>query len=272
MRPPPTPARWASKSPTRALTGLAKKTPLGPGTPKRPYRPNPDYHPERYGDGGIRTDASSAAPARPEPVQGVIQGRDLVQYDFTPEQYRDLIKLTAALCKVLPQIKCDYPKDAAGKLAPQKLPDADLENYQVDPRPFPYPDQQVGAPARRSSGTTSSATPALNCVRPLTAAPTGLQESSPEKVLKLSRFVQIATKRAKRTTTKGTRHEALPFSEPSAWCCVTPKAKDRADVFSVYSNPEVTRFCDMVTLAAPLQAAEIIRVLQADEERIPGAH
>ena len=52
-----------------------------------------------------------------------------MQYDFTPEQYRALIKLTATLCKVLPQIKCDYPKDAAGKLIAQKLPDADLENY-----------------------------------------------------------------------------------------------------------------------------------------------
>ena len=49
------------------------------------------------------------------------------------------------------------------------------------------------------------------------------------------------------------------------------KAEDRADVFSVYSNPEVTRFCDMVTLTDPLQAAEIIRVLQADWEKDSGA-
>jgi ribosomal-protein-alanine N-acetyltransferase len=49
------------------------------------------------------------------------------------------------------------------------------------------------------------------------------------------------------------------------------KAEDRADVFSVYSNPEVTRCCDMVTLTDPVQAGEIIRVLQADWEKDSGA-
>ena len=86
--------------------------------------------PETYGDGGVRTEHFIGRPARPQPVQGVIQGRDLLQYDFTPEQYQALIKLTATLCKVLPKIKCDYPKDAAGKLIAQKLPDADLRDYQ----------------------------------------------------------------------------------------------------------------------------------------------
>jgi len=49
------------------------------------------------------------------------------------------------------------------------------------------------------------------------------------------------------------------------------KTEDRADVFSVYSNPEVTRCCDMVTLTDPVQAGEIIRVLQADWEKDSGA-
>jgi ribosomal-protein-alanine N-acetyltransferase len=49
------------------------------------------------------------------------------------------------------------------------------------------------------------------------------------------------------------------------------KAEDRAEVFSLYSNPEVTRFCDMVTLTDPLQAEMIIRVLQADWEKDTGA-
>ena len=60
----------------------------------------------------------------------MIQGKELIQYDFTPQQYQALIKLTATLCKVLPKIKCDYPKDAAGQLIRQKLPDAELEAYQ----------------------------------------------------------------------------------------------------------------------------------------------
>jgi N-acetyl-anhydromuramyl-L-alanine amidase AmpD len=63
-------------------------------------------------------------------VRGTIQGQDLVQYDFTPQQYRALIKLTATLCKIFPKIKCDYPKDKSGKLIPQKLEDDDLDKYQ----------------------------------------------------------------------------------------------------------------------------------------------
>jgi N-acetyl-anhydromuramyl-L-alanine amidase AmpD len=86
--------------------------------------------PAQYGDGGLLTKGFVGHPARPEPVNGAIQGKELVQYDFTPEQYQALIKLTATLCKALPQIKCDYPKDASGKLIPRKLPDAQLSTYQ----------------------------------------------------------------------------------------------------------------------------------------------
>src|SRR6266850_6001082 len=77
--------------------------------------------PETLGDGGIRTKDFVGHPARNEPVRGTIQGEDLVQYDFTPQQYDALIKLTAALSKILPKIKCDFPQDADGKLIPHKL-------------------------------------------------------------------------------------------------------------------------------------------------------
>ncbi|PWU19206.1 MAG: N-acetylmuramoyl-L-alanine amidase [Verrucomicrobia bacterium] len=86
--------------------------------------------PSAYGDGAIHTKGFVGHPARPELVRGTIQGQDLVQYDYTPEQYRALIKLTATLCKVFPKIKCDYPKDGSGKLIPQKLADDDLDKYQ----------------------------------------------------------------------------------------------------------------------------------------------
>lgn len=86
--------------------------------------------PERFGDGGIRTPNFVGRPARNEPVKGVAQGRALTQYDFTPEQYKALAHLTAALCKVFPQIKCDYPRDADGRLLTHKLPDEELENFQ----------------------------------------------------------------------------------------------------------------------------------------------
>jgi N-acetyl-anhydromuramyl-L-alanine amidase AmpD len=53
-----------------------------------------------------------------------------VQYDYTPEQYAALTKLTAALCKIFPKLKCRYPVDADGKLISHKLPEDALKNYQ----------------------------------------------------------------------------------------------------------------------------------------------
>jgi N-acetyl-anhydromuramyl-L-alanine amidase AmpD len=86
--------------------------------------------PERFGDGGIRTPNFVGRPARNEPVRGVVQNVELTQYDYTPEQYRALAHLTAALCEALPKIKCDYPRDAQGKLVTEKLPDDVLASYQ----------------------------------------------------------------------------------------------------------------------------------------------
>ncbi len=86
--------------------------------------------PSKLGDGGIRTRNFIGHPARNELVKGTIQGEELFQYDFTPQQYEALIRLTATLCKIFPKIKCDYPHDADGKLIPQKLPDDQLRAYQ----------------------------------------------------------------------------------------------------------------------------------------------
>lgn len=86
--------------------------------------------PKRLGDGWIRTPNFVGRPARNEAVVGEVQGRTLTQYDYTPEQYRALAHLTAALCKVLPKIKCDYPRDEQGQLIRRKLDDEALENYQ----------------------------------------------------------------------------------------------------------------------------------------------
>ena len=85
--------------------------------------------PKKWGDGGVRTKNFIGRPARQELIRGTIQGHDVSQYDYTPEQYAALIKLTATLCKVFPKITCDYPKDAGGKLIPKKLDQADLEKY-----------------------------------------------------------------------------------------------------------------------------------------------
>ena len=86
--------------------------------------------PNRFGDGGILTKNFAGRPARSEKVRGSIQGQNLVQYDFTPQQYEALVQLTAALCKIFPKIRCDYPRDASGRLVPEKLPDDALESYQ----------------------------------------------------------------------------------------------------------------------------------------------
>jgi len=86
--------------------------------------------PSELGDGGIRTPGFVGRPARFEPVTGEVQGQTLVQYDFTPEQYRALTHLTAALCKVFPKLRCDFPRDARGKLVREKLPAEELERYQ----------------------------------------------------------------------------------------------------------------------------------------------
>ena len=85
--------------------------------------------PDAFGAAGVRTPGFVGHPARPDPVYGNIQGHDLVQYDFTPQQYQALIKLTASLCKVFPRIKCQFPADATGKVIPHKLPDQELRNY-----------------------------------------------------------------------------------------------------------------------------------------------
>lgn len=86
--------------------------------------------PERFGDGGVLTPHFKGKAARPERITGVIQGRELEQYDYTPEQYQALIRLTAALCTVFPKLKCDYPKDADGQATPGKLPDEELAEFQ----------------------------------------------------------------------------------------------------------------------------------------------
>lgn len=99
------------------------------------YRKDPDggatlIFPRSMSQLGVRTSDFVGHPARPGLIEGTIQKTPLYQYDFTPEQYDSLIKLTATLCKVFPRIKCDYPKDASGKLIPHMLPEDDLKNYQ----------------------------------------------------------------------------------------------------------------------------------------------
>ena len=84
--------------------------------------------PPRFGDGGLRTPNFKGYTARPKLVTGAIHGREVAQYHFTPEQYRALTHLMAALCRVFPRLKCDYPRDASGRLITRALTEAELEN------------------------------------------------------------------------------------------------------------------------------------------------
>jgi N-acetylmuramoyl-L-alanine amidase len=81
-------------------------------------------------NGGQRTPGFIARPAQPEPIVGDVQGKTLKQYDFTPQQYDALIKLTATLCRVFPKITCDYPHNDMGSIIREKLPDEQLKTYQ----------------------------------------------------------------------------------------------------------------------------------------------
>ena len=76
--------------------------------------------PEEFGDGGL-PENFVARPARSELQRGVIQGRELAQYDFTEEQYIALEKLLVALCRALPGILPRFPRDADGQVVREVL-------------------------------------------------------------------------------------------------------------------------------------------------------
>lgn len=85
--------------------------------------------PANLGVTGIRTPGFVARPARPGLVRGTLQGKALVQYDFTPEQYAALAKLTATLTRVFPKMTADYPHGRDGRLIPQALSERKYAGY-----------------------------------------------------------------------------------------------------------------------------------------------
>jgi N-acetylmuramoyl-L-alanine amidase len=99
-------------------------------------------------------------PARKDPVYGMVQGKMLHQYDYTPEQYHALAKLTATLCTIFPKLTCDYPREKDGTLMTHKIPSDEYKNYhgvlghyhvqtnKVDPGPAMQWDYVIGE-ARR---------------------------------------------------------------------------------------------------------------------------
>jgi len=86
-------------------------------------------YPEWIGPPGIATPGFIGRPARPEPVIGKVHDTELIQYDFTPEQYAALARLVATLNRVLPRIRIDYPRDATGQLLARALTPEQLKAH-----------------------------------------------------------------------------------------------------------------------------------------------
>jgi N-acetyl-anhydromuramyl-L-alanine amidase AmpD len=70
---------------------------------------------------GVRSQGFTARPARRELIEGNVQGKDLWQYDFTEEQYQSLVKLTAALARILPRIQLEAPRATDGRVLPRVM-------------------------------------------------------------------------------------------------------------------------------------------------------
>jgi N-acetylmuramoyl-L-alanine amidase len=100
------------------------------------YHPGPGGKIRLIDPGSSSRSPSSSAeksvlrPARDELIVGTIHREKLQQYDFTPQQYEALARLTATLCTLFPKIRCDYPRDASGALLKTKIPAPDYERYQ----------------------------------------------------------------------------------------------------------------------------------------------
>lgn len=85
--------------------------------------------PERFGDGGVRTEAFHGRPARSNLIEGRINGTRLLQYDFTPEQYESLVRLTKTLSEAIPSMGLRVPRDESGAIPTGKLDDEEFEHF-----------------------------------------------------------------------------------------------------------------------------------------------
>jgi len=77
----------------------------------------------------VRTQDFIGRSARKEIIKGTINGKDLVQYDFTNQQYEALIKLTATLVRIFPKLELDVPRDDKGAIRMNVLSREELADY-----------------------------------------------------------------------------------------------------------------------------------------------
>ena len=85
--------------------------------------------PKWLGDGGVRTPGFIGRPLRGFRVEGRVQGERRYMYDYTPEQYETLVRLSAALCQVFPRMEADAPRDASGQVSNKVLSDREFASF-----------------------------------------------------------------------------------------------------------------------------------------------
>ncbi len=82
-------------------------------------------YPAFLGDPGVRTPEFVPRPATDTLHRGTINGREVYQFDFTPQQYEALARLTATLARVLPKVELQIPRGADGNVTAERMePDA----------------------------------------------------------------------------------------------------------------------------------------------------
>jgi N-acetyl-anhydromuramyl-L-alanine amidase AmpD len=72
---------------------------------------------------------AAGIPTLHDPKRGTVHGIELVQSDFTLQQYAALAKLIDALCRTFPMIERRVPRDDGGAVIMTKLRDDELENF-----------------------------------------------------------------------------------------------------------------------------------------------
>jgi N-acetylmuramoyl-L-alanine amidase len=96
----------------------------------RPVIVVPKEFEKTLGEPLIRTPNFHGHPARPDLIVGKINDTEYRQYDFTPEQYAALTRLTATLCTVFPKLNCDVPRDSKGHVRTRVLTNSEFDQYQ----------------------------------------------------------------------------------------------------------------------------------------------
>jgi N-acetyl-anhydromuramyl-L-alanine amidase AmpD len=82
------------------------------------------------GETGVRTPDFVPRPDRPEPVDGLVHGVRYWQLDYTPQQYRALAHLCAAVHRAFPRVRLEVPRAPDGSVRTTQLSRAELSAFE----------------------------------------------------------------------------------------------------------------------------------------------